>query len=159
MKILLALDDSIFSEAALSSVGQRPWPQNTEFQLITIVEFGRHELEGSEVEDVHNLKPLEEKLVESVKEALAAKVKTLRQLLPECQVSSKVLSGRVKDAILHEAEAWGADFIVVGSHGRKGIQRFLLGSVAESILAHAPCAVEIVKIRDALIHSLPGSKK
>jgi nucleotide-binding universal stress UspA family protein len=37
--------------------------------------------------------------------------------------------------------------IVVGSHGRKGLQRFLLGSVAELVARHADCSVEIVRVR------------
>jgi nucleotide-binding universal stress UspA family protein len=47
--------------------------------------------------------------------------------------------------IIDAAEAWKAELIVIGSHGRKGLQRFLLGSVAESIARHAACSVEIIR--------------
>ncbi len=36
--------------------------------------------------------------------------------------------------------------IVVGSHGRRGLDRLLMGSVAEAVVRHAPCSVEIVRV-------------
>ena len=50
-----------------------------------------------------------------------------------------------RHAIIDAAKTWPADLIVLGSHGRRGIDRFLLGSVAESVVRHAPCSVEIVR--------------
>ena len=50
-----------------------------------------------------------------------------------------------KEAILDEASRWNADLIVVGSHGRGGIDRFLLGSVSEAVALHATCSVEIIR--------------
>jgi nucleotide-binding universal stress UspA family protein len=47
--------------------------------------------------------------------------------------------------VLNEAAEWGADLIVVGSHGRHGVDRFLLGSVSESIAMHARCSVEVIR--------------
>lgn len=43
------------------------------------------------------------------------------------------------------AVEWGADLVVIGSHGRTGLQRVLLGSVARSVLLHAPCSVLVVR--------------
>jgi nucleotide-binding universal stress UspA family protein len=45
--------------------------------------------------------------------------------------------------IVEFAKKWPADLIVMGSHGRSGVQRFLLGSVAEEVMRHAPCPVLI----------------
>lgn len=53
--------------------------------------------------------------------------------------------GTPEEAILDEAEKWDADLIVVGSHGFKGLDRFLLGSVSHDVAIHAPCSVEIVR--------------
>ena len=57
-----------------------------------------------------------------------------------------VKKGKVRETILENATEWEADLIVLGSHGRKGVKRFLLGSVAESVARHAPCSVEIVRL-------------
>ena len=61
------------------------------------------------------------------------------------QVSTEVLNGSPKRVIVEEAEAWGADLIVVGSHGYHSWERMLLGSVSQSVAAHAECSVEIVR--------------
>ena len=53
------------------------------------------------------------------------------------------------DAILESAEKTRADLIVMGTHGRAGLERALLGSVAERILRLAPCPVIAVKKGDA----------
>ena len=57
-----------------------------------------------------------------------------------------------RHAIVEAATVWPADLIVIGSHGRTGLDRFLLGSVAESVMRHAPCSVEIVKERPSVAH-------
>jgi len=54
-------------------------------------------------------------------------------------------SGIPKVVIIDDAKKWGADLIVVGSHGRTGLDRFLLGSVSEAVARHAACSVEIVR--------------
>ena len=62
------------------------------------------------------------------------------------QASAKVLirSSPVGDIILDAARSAGAEVIVMGTHGRKGVQRLLLGSVAEHLLRHADCPVVTV---------------
>jgi nucleotide-binding universal stress UspA family protein len=53
--------------------------------------------------------------------------------------------GDVRERILDSASEWHADLIVLGSHGTRGIQRFLLGSVAEFVARHAKCSVQIIR--------------
>jgi nucleotide-binding universal stress UspA family protein len=50
-----------------------------------------------------------------------------------------------RHAIVQAAREWPADLIVIGSHGRRGVDRLLIGSVAESVVRHAPCSVDIVR--------------
>lgn len=137
MKVIFALDDSKYSEHALETVGGRSWPEGTQFRLLSVLELGRHESE-----QVHD------KLVDAIKQMLDSKVKILTSLHPDSQVDTRIMQGSPKEAILQESEDWGANLIVVGSHGRKGIQKFLLGSVAESLLGHASCPVEVVRIKN-----------
>jgi nucleotide-binding universal stress UspA family protein len=63
----------------------------------------------------------------------------------------------VPEGIVQKASEWGADLIVVGSHGRKGIKKFMLGSVAEKVVASSPCSVEVVK--DKPNHALAVDEK
>ena len=50
-----------------------------------------------------------------------------------------------KELILSEAAEWDSDLIVVGSHGRRGVNRLVLGSVSEAVALHANCSVEIIR--------------
>jgi len=60
-------------------------------------------------------------------------------------ISTLIVNGHAKQEILEEAERWNADLIVVGSHGYKGLKRFVLGSVSQAIIAHAHCSVMVVR--------------
>ena len=55
------------------------------------------------------------------------------------------LTGRVCDLVIDEAKKWRADLIVIGTHGRRGVGRFLLGSDAEQIVRLAPVPVLLVR--------------
>lgn len=61
----------------------------------------------------------------------------------------QALEGDPADELLEAADTFGADLIVVGSVGLTGSSRFLLGSVASSVLHHAPCDVLVVHTHDA----------
>jgi nucleotide-binding universal stress UspA family protein len=58
---------------------------------------------------------------------------------------TRVVESEARTGILDVASEWHADLIVLGSHGRKGLQRFMLGSVAESVARGAYCSVLIVR--------------
>jgi nucleotide-binding universal stress UspA family protein len=55
------------------------------------------------------------------------------------------LSGRLCDLVAKQAKEWRADLIVLGTHGRRGMRRALLGSDAEQILRTAPASVLLVR--------------
>jgi nucleotide-binding universal stress UspA family protein len=61
------------------------------------------------------------------------------------KVSTSVLLGNPRAAIVDEAKEWGANLIVLGSHGRTGFNRLLLGSVSEAVALHAHCSVEVIR--------------
>jgi len=60
-------------------------------------------------------------------------------------LDGEVLEGRARDVLVDRATALGADLIVVGSHGRRGVRHLLLGSVAEAVVRHAPCSVLVAR--------------
>lgn len=80
---------------------------------------------------------------------------TLAQELAEGQVEGvelvpRVIVGRPAHELVEVAKQEGAVMIVVGSHGRRGFERFLLGSVAERVVRHAECPVLVVKHPDGV---------
>ena len=75
-------------------------------------------------------------------------VKMLHEVVPsasDVEYEYRILSGLPADAIVQCAEAINAEFIVMGTHGRTGFSRMLMGSVAEAVVRHAPCPVVTVK--------------
>ena len=68
-----------------------------------------------------------------------------RPVDPGIQVDHHVAEGDAAAEVLHVAEHLGCDLIVMGTQGRSGLGRFLLGSVAEEVLRKAPCPVLVVK--------------
>jgi nucleotide-binding universal stress UspA family protein len=67
----------------------------------------------------------------------------------ECDsVLGDTLKGRVCDLVTRAAAEWKADLIVIGTHGRRGVNRFVLGSDAEQILRLAPAPVLLVRAAD-----------
>jgi nucleotide-binding universal stress UspA family protein len=145
MKILVAVDGSDFGNAAANSVANRPWPANSEVKIISVMEpFQPYLAEVWAVSD-----DFYEQMDKSVKaQATNAIEKALEYFQAAnnsaLQVSKEIIKGNPKNAILDEAEAWGADLIVLGSHGYTGLQRLLLGSVSQAVASHAKCSVEIV---------------
>jgi nucleotide-binding universal stress UspA family protein len=67
------------------------------------------------------------------------------------EVSFLVWTGDPGDVIVDAAEAEHADMVLVGSHGRGVVGRFLLGSVSEHVVRHAPCPVLVVRPRESAL--------
>lgn len=76
--------------------------------------------------------------------------KMIRAADPGISVTTKIVEGIPKDAIVQEAQDWGADLIVLGSHGYGRVRRVLLGSVAGDVVAKAPCSVQVVRAKHLL---------
>lgn len=73
----------------------------------------------------------------------------IREKAPDLRVEVEALEGSPKKVIVEETERWGADLIILGSHGYGAVKRFLLGSVAHATVLHTPRSVEIVRSRQA----------
>jgi nucleotide-binding universal stress UspA family protein len=154
MKILLAIDGSPCSEAAVDEVARRPWPEESQLKIVSVVEPpGALTAEpymgvGGYFEEVERLKK------QQAEEVIARAAGVLRAGAGTAQmgIETEALTGSPKRTIVEEAEEWGADLIVVGSHGYHTWERMLLGSVSQSVAAHALCSVEIVRCRKAESH-------
>ena len=84
-------------------------------------------------------------VIEPDETALRKMLAELRPTDPDVRYEHRLLVGTPAKEIVHLAEQEQAELIVMGSHGRGGLARMMLGSVAEIVLRKAPCPVLIVK--------------
>lgn len=140
MKLLLAIDGSKFSEAATQAVITQVRPEDTEVRVLHVVE------------PIYSyILPPTSTVYPELKDRLTWAGELVdRTVERPCAVGFKAMGsveqGNAKSVILEQAGQWQADLIVLGSHGLRGLDRFLMGSVSEAVARHAPCSVEIVRI-------------
>jgi nucleotide-binding universal stress UspA family protein len=148
MKILLAVDGSSFSDAAVAEIGRRPWPAASEIKVICVFEIPLPLTPEAWATPPEYLEDLSKSAQSNARKVVGAAVETLKQSLGQSLgITGEFVQGSPRSAILDEAERWGADLIVVGSHGYNAWERFLLGSVSQAVVAHAKCSVEVVRSR------------
>ena len=141
MKIVLATDGSKFSEAATQAVLAQHCSPETEVRVLCAVALPTL---SAPPQMAASYAPELEEQVQEAKEIADRAVVTLQKA--GLKASGEVIKGDVRDVIIELAKEIGADLIVLGSHGRRGIGRLLMGSVAEAVVRYAPCSVEVVRI-------------
>jgi nucleotide-binding universal stress UspA family protein len=148
MKLLIAVDGSEFSDAALDEVVSRELPKGSEILVVHACEVPL--ASGTEVWALPTdyYERLDEVCLQNADQIIRAAVKKLAPLSDVATIKSKVVQGMPKSVILAEAEKWQPDLIVVGSHGDPKWERFLLGSVSQAVVAQAKCSVEVVRLPD-----------
>jgi nucleotide-binding universal stress UspA family protein len=146
MRIIVAVDGSPCSEAAVAEVGRRPWPTGSEFKIVSAFQIPM-----SPTPEVWAIPPdyyneLEHAAQSQAQTIVDLSVAQLKRTVDESMiVLGEILEGSPQAAILEEAEEWRADLIVVGSHGYRAWQRLVLGSVSQAVVLHAKCSVEVVR--------------
>lgn len=147
MRILVAIDGSENSEAAVDEIVQGHFPADSEVRVISVVEPAYSPVAdpagGVNIDFFYEIESASREGARATVEKASAKLRQMRSAANS--VTTAVLSGSPKRAILEEAEAFDADLIVVGSHGHGMLERFLLGSVSQAVALHAKCSVEIVR--------------
>jgi nucleotide-binding universal stress UspA family protein len=144
LRILVPTDGSESAQGALRAVADRPWPNGSEAKVISTPEYPillgeapyyppNQVGELTKVGDVHAKACVENGIALLGRSAL--------------QVTGEITEPHETPAraILSAAERWPADLIVVGSHGRRGFDRLMLGSVSETVALHAHVSVEVVR--------------
>ena len=139
MKVLIAIDDSKFAEQTLRAVPQIS-PKGAEVRILHVLQpitmTPPPQMSGGYAPELEKEGKEAQKLMKRAAESLTS---------AGFKVDTVVRTGDVRLEIIDMATEWSADLIVVGSHGRTGIPRLLLGSVAEYVARHAPCSVLIVR--------------
>jgi len=144
MKVVVAIEDEHFGNIVVDFILKNKWAPNTKFKILHVME----PFELNVGLDITYMPFLNETLdqarlgAKSLVDNLANK---LKNKLTPCPVESEVIEGYAKETLLEVAEKWHADLICVGTHGRRGVSKFLMGSVSHAIVSHAPCAVLVVK--------------
>ncbi|MBP9090258.1 universal stress protein [bacterium] len=140
MKILVSLDSSSSSQRAIDFALARPWAEDDEFLIVSVIDADRGDMSMASAMTNPNqtFKAESQRIVSDAKEVL-------QNYLPTHKFETRTLSGPIKNAIIECAKNWSADLILLGSQGRQGLNRLVLGSVAEEVLRDAPCSVQIVR--------------
>jgi len=147
MRIIVAIDGSPCSEAALKEAAIMPWPAGTQVKVLAAAFVPR----PNAPDPLHVVEPMRRELMEReesrLRDLVVRSADWLRTNSTDkgLHIETAVVEGEPKVAIVEEAEHWHADLIMVGSHGHGPVKRFLLGSVALALAVHAPCSVQIVR--------------
>jgi nucleotide-binding universal stress UspA family protein len=147
MKILLATDGSESSARAVTSIASRPWPAQSEIRILSVAPLLTTDVPSF----VSSIRVPVPSVVDEVTKLARARaegaVGDARKMLSTAglAVSEATPLGEPRAGILDEAKSWGADLIVVGSHGRHGLERLVMGSVSEAVAEYAHCSVEVVR--------------
>jgi nucleotide-binding universal stress UspA family protein len=148
MKILLPIDDSPYSQEALRVLVAQFQKRGSQVRVLHVVEpVTAYITAGLVPELVESTVSIEQQRRKQAKTLLAHAVAKLCRA--GWQASEALDRGDTKTVILDHAEKWNADLILLGSHGLKGLGRFLMGSVSDAVIRHADCSVLVVRSRRA----------
>ena len=147
MKILLATEGSNFSKAAIDTCCQIF--RNTDGVEIRILSAAEPLIVPMEpfAVSAEYMADAERSAVENCNSSASSAESTVRTAFPQIgdRLTTKVIKDNPIPAIIEEAKDWGADLIILGSHGYGFWKRTFLGSVSNSVVHNAPCSVLIVR--------------
>jgi len=135
--ILVPIDFSPTSEHALDYACVLAAEVGAKIQLVHAI--------GATVSELDAV--ISDSMIETLREGAQARLEKLAKTRHELAAIVKVhvVSGEPRDAILEASKRCEADLIVIGSHGRRGLSRMVLGSVAEAVVRRAECPVLVVR--------------
>ena len=133
--ILVAVDGSENSEFALEQAFSMANTCNSKLYAITVIDIYPKQIEGT---------PGAKEQMQTEAEAVLKKVRA-RAKKKNISVETAFHWGRhPHEVILNECKEKGVDLIVLGSHGRTGLKKFFMGSVAQKVVGYSRCPVMIV---------------
>jgi len=150
MRILLAVDGSIYSDAAVEEIFKRPWPAGSELKVITAAEMPI--MVGIEpwAASPEYFEQMQKGIRLAAQDVINRAMVRLNSIDDKTlKISTEIIEGSPRQVIVDEAENWHADLIVMGSRGLGAWNRLLLGSVSTGVVHHAKCSVEIVRPPEA----------
>ena len=142
-RILIGVDNSADSNAAVEAVCNRRWPEGTDVGLLAVVDTVMSIPEGTNPRSMKWIEVADEENWGQVRELFEPAAQKLRSKGLHAEVL--IRRGNPADQLLQEAHTWGADCVFVGARGTRGIDRLLLGSVSSAVAARAHCSVEVIR--------------
>jgi nucleotide-binding universal stress UspA family protein len=142
-RIYVPVDDSATSALALAEACKLAGEVGAAMRLVHVVDLAQFGWGGAEFLDAAELQGSIKKAGEQVLAASHAKVQALG-----IAVESRILESwgdRIASVIVDDANDWGADLMVMGTHGLGGLMHLLMGSVAEGVLKLADVPVLLVR--------------
>ncbi len=145
MNVVLAIDDIKSSEAAVEATIAQARAKDTRIFILHVVEPPSLII----AREMRSHNPALKALWHESEQQAEAMVKRVAQRLRAegFTVRTVVMKGNPKSRIIDFAVKQQADLIVLGSHGRRGVDRFLMGSVSEAVVRNASCSVEVARFR------------
>jgi nucleotide-binding universal stress UspA family protein len=146
-RILLGFDGSLDARAAVRTIASRKWPEKSEIRVLavlapTISDFTSLPLTPEQIAQREaSARDWMQKQVEAAAEELRSSGLT---------VTPVITAGDPKQALLDEADGWGADCLFIGARGHNRLVRFMLGSVATALATRARCSVEVVRTKKSV---------
>lgn len=144
-KVLIPINDQEAALYSLEAAMARKWPEGAQFMLMTVVEDMAAAVPANRAVHKEVLAAEQAEYMEYMKGWIERLRDSLSVVFPD--TATEVNSGEICQKILETASAWGADYIMLGSHEFALSSRLALGSIASRILTHAPCSVEAVRFR------------
>jgi nucleotide-binding universal stress UspA family protein len=147
LRIMVATDGSDCSTIALHSVANHLWPSESVVKVISVPEFILFK-DPSYLEK-HEAKDLGPASIDDARACVATGAKILSGSALKVYSEVPTFEERPYRVILNEVDTWQADLIGVGSHGRSGFDRVVMGSVSEAVALHARCSVQVIRQSEA----------
>lgn len=145
LNILAAFDGSEYGDKIIKSIVERPWAKGTTFKFVTVLESTLHNLtQENPIEILHEISDRETLELRS-QNYLSKLANQVKEKVKDINVEVEVLEGEPKEVILKILENWPANHVMLGSRGRNGFERLLLGSVSHAVASYCHCHVEIVR--------------
>ncbi len=134
-RLLVAVDGSAFSDAAVDQAISLGGICNSQIFLVSVVDLYPEQM------------AVAPKLVEKMSQEVRQHLERAKQKVDKANIACETIvrmGGQPHKFIVQEAKERKVDLILMGTHGRSGIMRMLMGSVAQNVIGHAPCPVMVV---------------
>ena len=143
-KVLVAAHDQLFGRALIQFIQSHQWPSRTEFHIVHVIEDNPLKKPLILPQDVVDDLTEEEDL--AGKDVLNFMARQIYSSVEKVRVARHLVRGDAVHEILKIAKQLPAKMICLGSHGRAGFERLMLGSVATAVVAHAPCSTVVLRL-------------